>query len=263
MDSVLIISHPGHELLCHGWLETARPTVYCLTSGGGSSKTGRKQRSIDLIEATGSLTGASFGQWSDEEIYGFMLRLDVQPLVEWVRQIQADLSRTATQVMMIGDMLEGYSPTHDLCRHAIDCIAELSSIHPQLNLSLQLAGKPSPDPVPGFPLGHTHSIDSDSTRRKIEACRRYYELQQEVDERIRNIPETFFSHEFFYVSSDLPYLAYDPARPPYYEQYGQMRVSEGKYDHVISFEANIRPMVAKLRQALDLPPLAIPASLGC
>jgi len=263
MESVLIIAHPGHELLCYGWLEAAKPKVYCLTSGGGSSKIGRKQRSIDLIEATGSSISASFGQWSDWEIFDFVLSLDIEPLAEWIRLIQSDISQAATQVMMIGDMLEGYSPVHDLCRHAINCIAELSSIPTQDNLSLQLNGKPSPHPFPGFPVGFCHSCDMLATRRKVEAATHYYDLKEEVEVRIRHTPAHFFSNEFFYQTSDLPYLAYSSTRPPYYETYGRMRVAEGKYNQAIGFEANIRPMIAKLRNALGLPLIKIPASLDC
>jgi hypothetical protein len=263
MDSVLIMAHPGHELLCHGWLESAKPKVYCLASGGGSSKIGRKQRSIDLIEATGSSTSACFGQWSDWEVYNFMLSLDCQPLVEWIRLIQADLSQMSTEVMMIGDMLEGYSPAHDLCRHAINCIAELRSIPPQCNLSIPLNGKPSPHPLPGFPVGFCHSCDGETTRRKIEVATRFYDLKEEVEERIKHTPIHFFSNEFFYQTDRLPYRAYDSDKAPYYETYGRMRVAEGKFHQAIGFEANIKPMILKLRNALDLPPIEIPASLEC
>lgn len=31
----LMIAHPGHELLVHGWLEVAHPRVFVLTDGSG------------------------------------------------------------------------------------------------------------------------------------------------------------------------------------------------------------------------------------
>ena len=192
-----------------------------------------------------------------------MLTLDYQPLAEWIRLIQADLLQMSTGVMMIGDMLEGYSPAHDLCRHAINSIAELGSIPPHYNLSIHLNGKPSPHPFPGFPVEFCHSCDVDATRRKIEAATHFYDLREEVEERIKDTPTHFFSNEFFYQTACLPYLAYDSTKTPYYETYGRMRVAEGKYNQAIGFEANVRPMVDKLRNALGLPPIEIPASLDC
>ena len=33
--TALVIGHPGHELLVHGWLEVARPIVFVFTDGSG------------------------------------------------------------------------------------------------------------------------------------------------------------------------------------------------------------------------------------
>ena len=47
--AALVISHPGHELCVHHWLETARPDVFVLTDGSGRSGISRLDSTTKII----------------------------------------------------------------------------------------------------------------------------------------------------------------------------------------------------------------------
>lgn len=49
MHYVLIMAHPGHELLLYHWLEIARPTVFALSDGSGGTQLPRAEHSKAII----------------------------------------------------------------------------------------------------------------------------------------------------------------------------------------------------------------------
>ena len=89
-QAALIVGHPGHELLLHGWLESARPTVLILTDGSGTSGHSRLASSTALIERAGGRPGAIYGRISDREAYQAVLDLDL-PLFVGLAEEMADL----------------------------------------------------------------------------------------------------------------------------------------------------------------------------
>ena len=232
--------------------------MFCLTSGGGSSKSGRRQRSIDLIEACGAKVGDHFAEFSDAEIYEAMLARDSTPFQSWATKILDHLLSSEGDIDLRGDMLEGYSPTHDMCRHVIDCIAEIANVVPKHNHSLALENSHPAAPIPGFKVSHYHKLNEDVVQRKLNAARNYNELQGEVRERLQSILPAKLSREYFYLTSELPYVYLQSGCQPFYEKYGNRRATEGKFDQVITFLDHIEPLASKLREAMSLQRRPIP-----
>jgi hypothetical protein len=73
----LIVAHPGHELLLHGWISRNKPLVHILTDGAADSSMTRLGGTAELLRDLGARSGAIFDRLSDREAYG-----DAPPLYE-------------------------------------------------------------------------------------------------------------------------------------------------------------------------------------
>lgn len=112
--ALLIVAHPGHELLLHHWLERARPIVCALTDGSGSRAQDRSGRSRTTIERAGARVGPVFAAATDREWYRAILTGDRRLFDEAAAHI-ADLCRAEGVTQVVGDALEFFNPMHDLC----------------------------------------------------------------------------------------------------------------------------------------------------
>jgi len=65
--AALVIAHPGHELLVHGWLELMRPLVFVLTDGSGRTNQSRLESTTEIVNHTGVKLGCIYGRLSDRE----------------------------------------------------------------------------------------------------------------------------------------------------------------------------------------------------
>ena len=73
MRTALVVGHPGHELLVHGWLEVTRPSVFVLTDGSGRSTQSRLDSTTKLLNQTGAKSGSVYGRLTDAESYAAIL----------------------------------------------------------------------------------------------------------------------------------------------------------------------------------------------
>ena len=68
-----------------------------------------------MLERAGARPGPVFGRFSDREIYRVLLERDVAELTIVVHELAAALAaRDVTRVAC--DAIEGYNPSHDICR---------------------------------------------------------------------------------------------------------------------------------------------------
>src|SRR5262249_24293626 len=77
--ALLIVAHPGHELLLHPWLERSRPIVCALTDGSGGCAQDRSGRSRRIIVRTGAEVGPVFAAATDRDWYRAILTGDRRP----------------------------------------------------------------------------------------------------------------------------------------------------------------------------------------
>src|ERR1041384_8020253 len=68
-NALLLVAHPGHELLLHGWVEASRPLVAVLTDGSGHSGESRLSYTRDLLAAVGARESSIFGTFTDRDAY--------------------------------------------------------------------------------------------------------------------------------------------------------------------------------------------------
>jgi len=252
--SILIVGHPGHELRVYHWLETRKPTVVVMTDGGGAAGEGRVASTEKLLLHAGACKGPLFGSFQDREIYSLILEQRAEPIAAWVRQLQSAILDARPETVA-GDMIEGYNPSHDLCRHCINAALELCAqegVAPKWSLSFPLVGRPDVAWEGRLAPVQTIRLDDAALERKCAAALAYAELKEEVEHALEEVGKEAFRLECFYETRAGSLLNESPAAKPFYETYGERQVAAGKYKKVIRFQIHIRPLVVEVRRQLGL-----------
>ncbi len=255
METMLIIGHPGHEIRCHGWMARLRPEVHVLTSGGGASRAGRTESTRRTVETAGARCGKLFGDFSDHEIYAFLLGADHTPLVTWTAALAAEIRRQEPR-LLVTDMVEGYNSSHDLLAYLVDVAvthAAAAGAKPTEVRSQPLIGRPDQAWEGRLRPVETLMLNNEEYERKMEAARGYPELSAEVELALLETGAEAFRCEAFYaMPRGEALLDALPSFPPYYETYGEEQVRRGKYSQVIRHREHLKPFVATVRRRLGI-----------
>ncbi len=247
-----MIGHPGHELRIHHWLEKNQPTVFVLTNGAGEAGDNRIHESARVIRRAGAMRGPWFGQLSDREIYEIILAGDAGPLIERTVALIDFLSARPCDVV-VGDMIEGYNPTHDLCRCMINAAVEVTTMresYSPLNLAFALTGHPDEPGACNAAPSRILRLDAGALDRKWAVADRYLALQDEVKSAREEFGRDAFAREQFFEADALGESP--PTNPPYYEEYGSRQVDKGRYTEVLRYREHLQPLVKSIHRALGL-----------
>lgn len=243
--TALIIGHPGHELRAYAFIKKYRPDVFILTDGSGSNNTSRINQSIKLLDSLGAKFQDSIKIFTDIELYNIVLEQDLSEIFLYKNSLK-DMIIKNKYDLIVGDALEGFNPTHDICRYLINGIlSDLSVNHSLttiLNYDFVLDSAPNnvsfDDNIGGLSL----KLSDEEFKMKIDAAMSYPELKYEVDFAIEKYGKEVFLWESFGKVSDLNQISNWSGTKPYYEEFGKKRVSEGSYSTIITFEKHIRPI---------------------
>ena len=149
-----------------------------------------------------------------------------------------------------GDAVEGFNPVHDVCRFVIDGAVERvrrRTGRVLQNFDFVLDGKPDACPE-SLRSGVTRlDLDEDALDRKIEAAFAYRELREEVDLALARFGRGAFGVEYLRPTMTRIMLEQFNRELPAYEQYGQRRVDERRYDEIIRYRQHVLPV----RQAIE------------
>jgi hypothetical protein len=99
-------------------MELTHPLVCVLTDGSGSSGQGRLESTTRVLERTGSRPGPIYGRMSDRDIYTAILDRDLD-LFRGLAGGLCDALVAHEATCVVGDSVEGYNPSHDVCRLTI------------------------------------------------------------------------------------------------------------------------------------------------
>src|SRR5881394_3952338 len=138
--ALLIVGHPGHELMIHGWLESATPLVLVLTDGSGHAGVPRLASTAALLRGAGATAGSVFGRFTDVALYRAILDHNETVFADLVEEM-ADVIVDRHISVVVGDDAEGFNPTHDVCRLLIDAAvrrARVLSGRPVANFAFKL-----------------------------------------------------------------------------------------------------------------------------
>ncbi len=280
-NSLLVISHPGHELRLYGWIDQVQPLICILTDGSGGDGKPRLDKTLDILHTLGSKAGPVFGEFSDRGIYGEILHHKFD-LFDTLSERLARLIISHDIDTVVSDAMEGYNPTHDLCEvlvRAAVAIANGGRNGPARHYTFPLMNDPRRPPVDGpgamtartprATTCHTIELTPIQFKHKLEMIRKYAEsaggkLLEEVEDAFRTYGEDAFAREYLFATSEqrqAPGPDFAQAKP-FYETYGEKQVAAGRYPYVIRFQEHILPLMSRLYAKMPAPSVRAVSNAG-
>lgn len=244
----LIVAHPGHELRIFGWVCAKKPLVFILTDGSGHGEASRLHLTTEILQSIGALPSTLFGIASDHEIYNHILEQNYSFFINLSKLIAQELIEKQIECVA-GDALEGYNPTHDLCRIVINLAIHFASKqigYTIKNYMFPLVAHPSPKNFPSDSLYIT--LSEKEFIHKIEVSRSYAKnvkgmLVSEIDQAIIQYGKDAFRNEILFTDNTSACLAQCNIEKPFYESYGEKQVAAGHYKQVIRYHEHIAPII--------------------
>jgi hypothetical protein len=243
-----LAGHPGHELKVFGWIAEYKPRVYVITEGSGRQGIPRLSSTTRLLAKLGVEKDRVFGWISDRDLYRATLAGDTGLFLALLDRITESFIVNGVD-LVVGDAMEGFNPTHDLCRALVDASVEAVSRKtgrriPNYRFCLT-EWERSRREHHGPECSH-FILDNQALYKKIEAAEKYAELKEEVHEAIAIRGKEYFRVECLKIVSE-PFCQWDDSGTPEYEIRGEQRVAEGAYPAVIRFEQHVGPIAAAIR----------------
>lgn len=245
--SALCLGHPGHEIKVLVWAARHRPVVTIFTDGSGPDRPSRLESTRKILEAIGCEPAPLFGGLPDREIYQLM-RQGPQPFVSMAERLHSEWREQQIDTVA-GDAMEGFNPTHDVCRMIINAVVE------KLRRG-QRAVKNLCFPLDGLELELPQVnadrvlviLDDKKFAWKQEVVKNSYpEMAGEVERVIAKYGEEPFRRE---VLTPAPQGAagmfWHRTQPPYYETYGASQIEKGHYQELITYREQLLPIAEGL-----------------
>jgi hypothetical protein len=256
---LLVVAHPGHELRLFGWLCEARPDVVVLTDGSGHSGRSRIDATRKVLAEVGAHEAPMFGVYRDRQIYRALLEGDTSLGVQIARTL-IYLLQLGHYEMVVADPLEGYNPSHDLCRVLVDiAVRRVNRMHGRQLRSFDYA-LTGVTGVGAAESSITMRLRDDVRRRKYAVATAYSELFAEVEAAVHREGERAYDEEILReITSERPCFS-PPELPPFYETYGERQCAAGRYSAVIRHAKHFLPMARAIARSIDpAKPLESPA----
>jgi hypothetical protein len=246
---VLIISHPGHELRVHHWMERTHPVVCVLTDGSGHHDASRLETTAALVERAGGRPGPIFGPWTDREVYAALMAGDHALFVGLAQELGRALAESGATVV-VTDAAEGFNPSHDLCRYVTEIAITLAAAETGRTIAgydFPLVAAPTSCPADLQSRAVTVELDAAALDRKIAAARNYAELSAEVNRTLAEHGPAAFAIELLRPMTPFD-LSPPGSDPTFYEQEGARRVAAGRYHETLRFRDHVLPAATRLRE---------------
>jgi hypothetical protein len=247
--SALLIAHPGHELLVHGWLHADLPRVFVLTDGSGRDGVSRLDATTRLLERAGASIGPVYGRFPDTAIYEALLDADAALFVGLAEEIAKSLTLAGIE-RVVCDAAEGWNPIHDAFRltaAAAAALAERESGAPVEVFEFSLFGPPDPGPAPEQAI--RVPLDVEGRVAKRAAALGYAELDREVRWALDRHGEQAYRTEWLRPGLQRAGEYRVPDDPPVYERYGEFLVRSGQLARAIRYREHLLPVAAALGAA--------------
>jgi hypothetical protein len=238
----LLVAHPGHELLLHGWISRNKPVVHVLTDGEAHSSGTRLERTAQFLRDCGARAGSIFGRLSDPEAYQMILERNTALLFSLVGDLADHLERDKPAIIVC-DAAEGYNPVHDLCRLIAGAAIAMAGV----------ATRQYEYPV----VNHPHSpgaaivveLSAAEHDAKMERARAQAGSLADIEALVARYGADAYRRETLSLVVD--WAAIDGGAPPLYERYGEERVAARLYSTVIRRREHMLPLRDALRAAVE------------
>lgn len=251
---LLLIAHPGHELLVFGWLRQARPHIVVLTD----KESAATRSSMDLTAQVAAEAGARLvpsEPFSESDLFEMLLRKDARPLSAFV-DVLVDLMRKEDIDHIVTDAPEGYHAVHDLtsvlARAAIERHAARSGQAQVGQSEYHVVGDPRPAATREEIV--CLRVDDATYNRKMEWLKSYAaELGPTVNAEVLCLLDIYgedaYRHEVLGRSGVEPPRLFDGIR--HYEKVGERLKSEQVIDQVLRHAEHMAAIEGELRAAFS------------
>lgn len=244
---MLLMAHPGHELLVHGWLHREVPRVGVLTDGSTRQSNSRLESTQRLLERAGTPIGSLFGRHTDASLYERILDRDADLFTQLAREVSKEM--VAEQIeCVVGDAVEGYNAVHDLFRQVINtgvAIAERETGRAIENYEFALFNRPGPHRE-GEATGRELLLTGEAREQKFAAARSYAALDREVQVCLDRYGMEAYATEWLRPVQEAPGQYRVAENPPVYERFAEHLRSRGEFEHVIRYEQHLLPIATAL-----------------
>jgi len=263
-NAALVIAHPGHELRLFGWMSQWKPHVYVITDGSGHHGVSRVPSTSRILKQDNIPCGEVFGCISDAGIYQAVLQQDSSFFLDLTDRLASAFVKHQID-FVAGDATEGYNTSHDLCRVVV-------------NAAVQIASRATAKQMANYEFcltewdQNTEALHDDQClhfrlndqllAHKLDAARKYVELKDEISAGIARRGTEYFRLECLRRVSSRN-AGHTISGKPFYETWGEQRVSSGTYSSVIRFNQHILPLanaIMKHAEYACLRPEAVVAS---
>lgn len=247
---LLVVAHPGHELRVHGWMEQTRPVVCVLTDGSGHTGEGRLESTTQVLDRIGAPHGPVYGVVSDRGIYRAIMDGDIDLFNDIAEKLCASIIAQDADCV-VGDSVEGYNPSHDVCRLLINAAVRMASERSGKTIStfdFPLVGAPGECAENLRHEALTLVLDDDALDRKLSAANHYPELKYEVESAVAKFGVAPFRTECLRPVDASDWIGWTSDEKPFYEIHGEKRVAEGVYNTVLRFREHVVPVAEALRE---------------
>jgi hypothetical protein len=253
-SAALVVAHPGHEVLVHGWLERVRPTVHVLTDGSGRhGGQPRLARTARVLADAGAASGSLYGALPDAVVYDALLGGDLEVFVALAQQLAKELASARVECV-VADAAEGFNPTHDVCRLLVNTACALAAAElgrPIARYEFSEFG--APDPADAPPDAIWLELDAPAFARKAAVAAAYGELAHEIATLRRLYGDEAFRRECLRPNRDAPGHYAPAGQPPVYERFGEALAARGQLARVIRCERHLRPLARALGRCAGVP----------
>jgi hypothetical protein len=184
------------------------------------------------------------GRWTDGQIYQILMQQDKDALTGLIEEIMADMEMHHIDTLA-GDAIEGFNPTHDLCRYMINAIAgryRKNTGNPIPNYEFLLDGPPAQCPKELTGEEVWIQLTEEEFQRKLAAAHNYPELRAEIENVYAVHGATPFLTECLWPSTPLDKYKTWATEEPYYETWGKEKLKSGTYKELISYHAHLLPL---------------------
>ncbi len=248
--AALVVAHPGHELVVHGWLEVARPQVFILTDGSGRSGQSRLDSTTRVLNQTGAKPGSIYGRLTDPAGYSAILNHEFNLFIGLAEELTEALVSERLDYVA-GDAMEGYNPMHDVCRLVINAavtVARRSRGLRVANFEFPVIGQRDAC-TDTLHAGEVRlQLDEDAFARKLAAAKGYTEVAGEVLAALGRRSVDAFRVECLHLADNNGGRRPCDDEPIFYEHYGEKQVAAGHYQRVLRYDEHIAPLAEALRR---------------